>query len=803
MTKIKLTKPATISRSGRTLWIVTLFLVSSVALAACTGVGGKMHHKRTEKESTFRLTKDGQAASAIVIGKDASSAERHAAEELARYVKAISGADLEILSGRSREAHYKNLILIGQPSTNPMIEKLNAAGAIEVTSEKPGLDGFVIKTLDRHHKKVLVLASAQPRGCLYAVYHLLENYAHVGFFPVGGENIPHNANLTLEPIDLAQRPQFPDREYFQGCAYSYSAQFWTAEDWKAEIDWMAKKKLNLLHLTLGAEEPKKVAMESFGVPMPPLTESARRDQVLLKEIFAYARSLGIRVVGPAFNGYVPADFRKKYPDTHYVQVNWQGVDINQLIYPDDPMFAEISTRFLKEYIRLFGTDHFYNIDPFPETDPGKDQAEKDKLKRDFASAVVKGIRNADPQGIWIASGWAFLDEKVWPKHAVKTFLDAIPADMFILNDGWCDQKPLYKQLDYYFGKMWGFGVLHSMGGWTTVHGDLGDLIRRTHEVVADPQAANCKNFYIMPEIVRHNTVYFDLAADLAWQPQSIALSPYLDDYLARRYGTAEAAAMRPAWDELTASVYGPFDYGIYNFVAPPYQKVPTLNLPDSLPRREPFAPHLKKALELALAQKEKLGDNHLYQIDLIDIARQYLAEAYTLRCRELVAAFKASDKAAFEKAGRAMLKCLDLQAGLLSSDPLYCVQTEIDGALQLPKHSREDWAIHAKDNGEVVRQRYTALFGMANYPTLIDYCGKDMYELVRFYYRPRVEVFIGDLRASIDAPGKFTADKLAEQCKDITAKFIATPFQDYKTPPSPYQGKPVAAAEAVLKAMEE
>ena len=274
---------------------------------------------------------------------------------------------------------------------------LNEKGVIEVGAEKPGLDGFVIKTLDHHHKNILALASAEPRGCLYAVYHLLENYANVGFFPVGGENIPKEPNLSLGPIDLSQRPQFPDREYFQGCAYSYSAQFWGVEDWKREIDWMAKKKLNLLHLTLGAEEPMKRALESYGVEMPPLTEWNLRDQKMLKEVFAYARSLGIRVVGPAFNGYVPAAFRKKYPGTHYVQVDWQGVDINQLIYPDDPMFAEISTRFLKEYIRIFGTDHYYNIDPFPETDPGKDQAEKDNLKRDFAAAVVKGIRDATPK----------------------------------------------------------------------------------------------------------------------------------------------------------------------------------------------------------------------------------------------------------------------------------------------------------------------------------------------------------------------------------------------------------------------
>ena len=80
----------------RLFWVMAVLLFSSLALAACARVDAKTHHKRTEKDSAFRLTKEGQAASVIVIGKDATSAERHAAEELARYVKAISGADLQI-----------------------------------------------------------------------------------------------------------------------------------------------------------------------------------------------------------------------------------------------------------------------------------------------------------------------------------------------------------------------------------------------------------------------------------------------------------------------------------------------------------------------------------------------------------------------------------------------------------------------------------------------------------------------------------------------------------------------------------
>ncbi len=60
---------------------------------------------------------------------------------------------------------------------------------------------------------------------------------------------------------------------------------------------------------------------------------------------------------------------------------------------------------------------------------------------------------------------------------------------------------------------------------------------------------------------------------------------------------------------------------------------------------------------------------------------------------------------------------------------------------------------------------------------------------------------LADLQANMKSPAQYKTDKLAEECKVITAKFIATSFEDYKTPASPYAGDPVKAAQAVLDAL--
>ena len=254
------------------------------------------------------------------------------------------------------------------------------------------------------------------------------------------------------------------------------------------------------------------------------------------------------------------------------------------------------------------------------------------------------------------------------------------------------------------------------------------------------------------------------------------------------------------WDELIASVYGNFD-----FTTPRYQPLPSLTIPDTLPPREAYIPHLKKALELALAQKGALAGNHSYQIDLIDITRQWVAEVFNVYWRQMVAAYQASDKKAFDAAAAGLRKCIACQEMILSSAPEYSIQPEIERGLKMPKHTRETWGKHLKDNGEMVRQRYSALWDVANYPMLVDYCMRDMYELVRFYYEPRMEMVLAALRDHIDSPGELNDlfNQLSGQYKSIITRFIETPIGDYHAQPSPYAGKTVEAAEAVYKKMTE
>jgi hypothetical protein len=173
------------------------------------------------------LTDKGVAKATIVIGKTAAAPERFAAEELVEYIKSISGAELQI----AEKAKGPSVIL-GTPESNTKVEQVK--GKLKSLAE----DGFVIKTSGEN----LILAGTNPRGVLYAVYTLLEDYLGVSWaqFDMLSETpdevIPKNDSVTLGPIDKTWEPKFS----YRAIQFSYR----TDGSHIHGIDWITKNKMN-------------------------------------------------------------------------------------------------------------------------------------------------------------------------------------------------------------------------------------------------------------------------------------------------------------------------------------------------------------------------------------------------------------------------------------------------------------------------------------------------------------------------------------------------------------------------------
>ncbi|MCX6134277.1 MAG: DUF4838 domain-containing protein [Ignavibacteriales bacterium] len=147
------------------------------------------------------ITRAGKAVSCIVITRDASATDRKAAEELQKYIKAISGAQLRIKEGK--EPKGSACIWIGSAGHSADFPFAPDWAKLED-------DGFTIRSMGNR----ILIAGGRKRGSLYGVYTLLETFLGCRKFSPTVEVIPKRATISLPAIDITQVPKFLFRDAF-------------------------------------------------------------------------------------------------------------------------------------------------------------------------------------------------------------------------------------------------------------------------------------------------------------------------------------------------------------------------------------------------------------------------------------------------------------------------------------------------------------------------------------------------------------------------------------------------------------
>lgn len=163
----------------------------ALALTVCAGAG----HALT-------LVKHGKPASVIVLPENASDIEKRSASELQKYIKLMSGAELETTSAPPPES---DAILIGRRT-----ESLALVGKY-VNDEHLGYDGIILKTVGNK----LIVFGRDGNGQLHAVYDLLKRLGCRFYLPYpDGEVIPQTKNISVGDLDVVHKSPFLKRHFW-------------------------------------------------------------------------------------------------------------------------------------------------------------------------------------------------------------------------------------------------------------------------------------------------------------------------------------------------------------------------------------------------------------------------------------------------------------------------------------------------------------------------------------------------------------------------------------------------------------
>ncbi|MCW5977925.1 MAG: DUF4838 domain-containing protein [Bryobacteraceae bacterium] len=217
------------------------------------------------------IVENGRSSYTIVTPAKPAPPEAFAAQELQKYVRKVTGAELPIdTAGRSPA------ILLGKP--NDAVRKL-------LENRRP--DSYAL----RREGRDLHLAGNTPAGTLYAVYHLLEKYAGCSWLQPGDEVVPRRAELGLP--DYLQEVEEPKFDYRNLNLYPF-----IADRNLRNADWAAKSRLNWVHACTNSS----TLWEDFDSRRTLAPELAKR-------------GIHLNYGGHTFNTWVsPKTYYKDHPD---------------------------------------------------------------------------------------------------------------------------------------------------------------------------------------------------------------------------------------------------------------------------------------------------------------------------------------------------------------------------------------------------------------------------------------------------------------------------------------------------------
>lgn len=216
---------------------------SSNALAGCVFAAlllvGCVSHA---PGGSVSLAIQGDARTRVVIADDATETERYAAEELQRFLGQMIGAEIPVVTA-GRNTQYGDIVI--------------GRAARGIDTRELGDEGYRIET----RRGRVYIAGGEPRGTLYGVYALLEDYLGCRWYTPEVSRIPRSPSVILPAIDVTHVPVLEYREPF------------TADC--RDGDWAARNRMNSSAASLEARHGGKVTyfgfVHTFESLVPPAT----------------------------------------------------------------------------------------------------------------------------------------------------------------------------------------------------------------------------------------------------------------------------------------------------------------------------------------------------------------------------------------------------------------------------------------------------------------------------------------------------------------------------------------------------
>jgi len=615
------------------------------------------------------------------------------------------------------------------------------------------------------HGRIKVEGST-PSSLLFGVNWYLKYVAHVGISTNGMRLGPARA-WPLPPAAIEGETPYAYRYALNQNIDGYTAPYWSWTRWEHEIDVLALSGINAMIVERGMDSVLYETFREAGyadeeirgwITQPahqnwqlmgnlccfdgPISRKLMQKRALsARQIITRLRELGITPVLPGFYGIVPADFQKKFPNAHVVaQGEWAGFTRPGWLDPRDPMFEKLAGAFYRHQHELFGDSSAYDMEVFQEGGESGDVPVPEAARN-----VQRALTAAHPEANWMMLAWQ--------GNPRQDLLSGVDRRHLLIIDIDHDRVPRDDRLKDFRAAPFLFGGIWEFGGRTTLGANVENITGRLQRL--GKTNSNMAGTAVFTEGMDTNPFAFDLFTEMAWRSEPLNTAEWTAAYVRRRYGAADPHALA-AWKALLNTAYGiRIDEVKFNSERDAAQES-LFNAQPSLTanRASNWSPEgmrydadkFTQVLPEMLKVAPQLRASETYQFDLVDIARQTLANESRVLLPRIKSAFDAKNLAQFHALTGRWLDLMDLQDQLLASSRFFLVGTWLG---LVPA-----WASTPE---EAARLNYDARSILTTWgdrkasegADLHDYGNKDWAGLTRDYYRLRWQTFFGSLDAEL------------------------------------------------------
>lgn len=555
----------------------------------------------------------------------------------------------------------------------------------------------------------------------------------------------------------------PVRLAYNYCTLSYTFAYYGESEWSAEIDRLAAAGYNVALVADGTFKVWELTLRELGMQEKDILafipdECARAwwlmgnlageggplDQKTIdadgeRGRFIVRRMLekGVEPVLQGFFGMVPAVLRGPGGKelATIPQGKWSCYERPPVLDPTSPEFADVAAVWYRNLEKVYGVrPRFLAGDLFHE---GGRTGGVD------VTAAVRAVQSAQqtafPGVTWVVQAWqsnptAEVRAGLDPGH---TLIEALVRDMsaFAKDDAVCDLD--YGDLPWIWCEVLNFGGNHGMYGSLRTFARLGRAAKGRG-------AKTFRGYGSLSEGFFTNPVCCDMFEEMMMRPAGsemtdAELGTWLDAWVARRYGTDDerlrgawrllagtvydcprcqegtvenVICAEPSWNANNASTWGPKGGLWYN----PLQLVKALKMMDA-------------ARDAVVAASPARSVPQSFACDRYDLARQIWAD----RLRGLVPRMRDEPQTAREFVETARLQCSE--TAMRAAPGVFRLSTW-DGLARR----------RAGERGVRAWRRMITTWADPKYgrTTLSDYANREYPELVRDWYLPRWENFLGE-----------------------------------------------------------